>query len=157
MSLLTSTCRDSEQRDEIRLHAAEQAADRAGDVLAAFLSRVEPRQPQQVAHQSFHAQGVARDDLEEAPRTRRLGAAVEERLDVAADRGERRAQLVRDVGHEVAAHAIGAAQLGDVVQHDARRRWRGRRDRGAADRHDEAVRQRQLEALAFLAAGRAPR
>ena len=45
-----------------------------------------------------------------------IGAVVEQRLDVAADRGQRRAQLVRDVGHEVAPHAICLAQLGDVVQ-----------------------------------------
>ena len=48
-----------------------------------------------------------------------LGAdrLVGERLDVAPDRGERRPQLVRDVGHEVAAHLVGAPQVGDVVEH----------------------------------------
>ena len=96
-------------------------------MLAALLAGVEPRQPQQVAHQPLHPQRVARDDLEEAPRLRRVGAAVEQRLDVAAHRGQRRAQLVRDVGDEVAADAIGAAQIGDVVQHDAPRPLRARR------------------------------
>ena len=58
-----------------------------------------------------------------------VGVAVGERLDVAADRGQRRAQLVRDVGDEVAADLIGAPQLGDVVQHqdDAVRHRAGRR------------------------------
>ena len=42
---------------------------------------------------------------------------VQERLDVALDGRERRAQFVRDVGHEIAAHAVGVAQVRDVVQH----------------------------------------
>ena len=58
-----------------------------------------------------------------------VGAAVEQRLDVAAHRGERRPQLVRDVGDEVAADAIGAAQIGDVVQHDDGAAWRAGCDR----------------------------
>ena len=48
----------------------------------------------------------------------RIFALVEQRLDVSAHGRERRAQLVRDVGHEVAANPIGAAQVGDVVQHE---------------------------------------
>ena len=44
--------------------------------------------------------------------------AVRQRLDVAADRGQRRAQLVRDVGDEVAPDLVGPPQLGDVVQHE---------------------------------------
>ena len=49
-----------------------------------------------------------------------LGSAgrVEQRFDVAADRGQRRPQLVRDVGDEIAADLIGAPQVGDVVQHE---------------------------------------
>ena len=88
-------------------------------MLERLLAGVEPRQAQQVAHQPLHAQRVAADDLEEPARLRRLvglDRAVEQRLDVAAHGGERRAQLVRDVGDEVAADAIGAAQVGDVVQ-----------------------------------------
>ena len=34
-------------------------------VLALFLARVEPRQPQQVANQPLHAERVTGDDLEE--------------------------------------------------------------------------------------------
>ena len=125
-------------------------------MLALFLAGVEPRQPQQVAHQPLHAQRVARDDLEEAPRRGAVGAAVEQRLDVAAHGGQRRAQLVRDVGDEVAADPIGAPQLGDVVQHDAPRRSRARRATGALRTVTiGAVRQRQLEALAFRAAASA--
>ena len=88
---------------------------------------------------------------------RPFGAAVEQRLDVAAHRGQRRAQFVRDVGDEVAPHPIGAAQIGDVVQHDHRAgRAVGRATGARAHRDDQAVLQRQLDALA-LAAARAPR
>ncbi len=42
---------------------------------------------------------------------------IEQRLDVSAHGRERRAQLVRDVGDEVTADAVGAAEIRDVV-HD---------------------------------------
>ena len=57
---------------------------------------------------------------------------VEQRFDVAADRRQRRAQLVRDVGDEVAADLIGAPQVGDVVQHQHRAAAAAARDTGAA-------------------------
>ena len=41
--------------------------------------------------------------------------AVQQRLGEAGDRGERRRQLVRDVGHEVAAHLLLALKLVDVM------------------------------------------
>ena len=46
------------------------------------------------------------------------GGSVLQRLDVAANGRERRAQFVRHVGDEVAPHLIGAPQIGDVVQHE---------------------------------------
>ena len=52
---------------------------------------------------------------------------VEQGLGVALDGGERRAQLVRDVGDEVAADLVGALEIGDVVEHQDRRRGRWRR------------------------------
>ena len=152
MSCSTSHVPRLERREQISFDAAEQRAHRTGDVLARLLPRVEARQAQQVAHQPLHPHGVARDDLEKAARRGGVGAAVEQRFDVAPHRRERCAQLVRDVGHEVPAYAIGAAQLGDVVQHDDGAGRSLGAHRGAAHRHDDAVRQRQFEALAFLAA-----
>ena len=63
---------------------------------------------------------------------RRLGVvhrAVAERFGVGLDRAERRLQLVRHVGDEVAAERFQPAQLGRVVhhQHDARARLAGQR------------------------------
>ena len=96
--------------------------------LERFLAGVEPRESQQVADEPLHAHRVARDDLEEAPGffRRRL---VEQGFDVAANRGERRAQLVRDVGDEITADLIGAATLGDVVEHEDRAAASFARDR----------------------------
>ena len=45
-------------------------------------------------------------------------AGAEQRLGVALDGRERRAQLVRDVGDEVAPDHLQPTQLGDVVQHE---------------------------------------
>ena len=44
-------------------------------------------------------------------------AVAQQRLGVARDRGERRLELVRDVGHEVPADRLEPAHLGEVVQH----------------------------------------
>ena len=61
---------------------------------------------------------MAHDDLEEPARVLVRSRRLEQRLDVAADGRQRRAQLVRDVGDEVAADLVGPPQVGDVVQHE---------------------------------------
>ena len=118
-------------------------------MLERLLAGVQPREAQQIADETFHPHRVTADDLEESSDLRRLGTAVEQRLDVAADGGQRRAQLVRDVGDEVTADAIGTPQIGDVVhdEHGAGGAWRHDR-RGARDDDEfRLVRQRQLDAL----------
>ena len=45
---------------------------------------------------------------------------LHERFDVAAHGGERSAQLVRHIRDEIAAHAIDAAQIADIVKHEHR-------------------------------------
>ena len=60
-------------------------------------------------------------------------SASASRLGEAADRGERRLQLVRGVGDEVAAHRLDAPHLGHVVKHGDRAR-RARRATGTAPR-----------------------
>src|ERR1043166_3390594 len=60
--------------------------------------------------------------------------ALEQRLGVAAQRGERRAELVRHVRHEILPHALQRLALGEVVEHEQHRARRGpaeRRGRGA--------------------------
>ena len=98
--------------------AAASAGMSAGARLEQLLAGVELGQPQQILHQPLHPRGVALDDLEEALPAPRVVRVVEQRLDVAANGRERRAQLVRDVGDEVAADLVGALEVGDVVQHE---------------------------------------
>ena len=71
-----------------------------------------------------------------------LGAALQ-RLDEAAQRGERRPELVARIGDEIGAHLVDALALGEVAQQDedvaaalaaARERRDGRRH-APADRH----------------------
>ena len=122
-----------------------------------LLPGVEPRQPQQVGDEPFHPRGVAEDDLQELARLA-VFALVEQRLDVAANGGQRRAQFVRDVGDEVAAHLVRPPEVGDVVQHQhgavaGRVPRRGR----AGDDHARGLQpQGELHARRLLAAQRAP-
>ena len=92
---------------------------------------------------------VCREMISRNFRARRpFGSAIEQGLDVSLDGGQRRPQFVRDVGDEVAADAIRAPEVGDVVQHEHRAgRALGARNGRGADRHDQALLQRQLDAL----------
>ena len=77
---------------------------------------------------------------------------VDQRLGVALDGGQRRAQLVRDVGDEVAADLIGAAQVGDVVEDEHGAAAGGDHRRDARDeRAADVAGDRQLEACGLLA------
>ena len=112
----------------------EQRIERAGTRVERLLAGVQPREAQQIAHQPLHAERVAGDGLEEATAVGRVGHVVEERLDVAADGGQRRTQLMRDVGDEVTPDPIGPPQFGDVVQdEDGAAPSRGGNRRAAGD------------------------
>ncbi len=87
---------------------------------------------------------MARDDFQKPPRFIRILSAVEQRLHISAHGGQRRAQFVRDVGDEIPSDAIGAPQIGDVVQHDHRAQTGCAGDRRAAS-DDRQIRHRQLE------------
>jgi hypothetical protein len=54
-------------------------------------------------------------------------AAPRKRLDEPQNGGQRRAQLVADIGDEVAAHLLGLAQMGDVGEMQKKRITRGAR------------------------------
>jgi len=82
----------------------------AGDEVERLLAGVEPRQAEQVLDEPFHALRVPRDDRENRRCSSSSTIAVGQRLDVAANRRQRRAQLVRDVGDEVTPDLIGAPQ-----------------------------------------------
>ncbi|HJL22888.1 MAG TPA: hypothetical protein RMH80_11695, partial [Polyangiaceae bacterium LLY-WYZ-15_(1-7)] len=91
--------------------------------LEPVLGRLGLRQRRQVRDQRLEAQRVLEDHVEEAPRRLRIvDDAVLQGLGEAPDRRQRRPQLVARVGDEVAADAVGRAELGHVVEHrhDAR-------------------------------------
>ncbi len=72
---------------------------------------------EQVLSEAVHAAGVLEDDGHEFARViGEVHAVFEERFDVAGDGSERRAQLMGDVGDEVAAGFLGALDFGDVVE-----------------------------------------
>ena len=110
-----------------------------------FLLGVEPREPQQIGDEALHAAAVARDDFQEVPRLQRIGQFVDECFDVAADRCQRGAQLVRHVGDEVTANLIGPAEIGNVVEHEHGAAACTGHRRGACDEYArEVAPQRQL-------------
>ena len=71
----------------------------------------EPRQRQQVADQALQARRLAADDRRGLPR---LDGAVLDPLGVAADRGERGAQVVGDREQH---RALGVAREGELLRH----------------------------------------
>ena len=77
----------------------------------------DPAQRQQVRHQPVHPPRLALHDAEEAlARGGILARRAAQRLDEAQNRRQRRAQLVADVGDEIAPHLLGLAQMGDVAE-----------------------------------------
>ena len=80
-------------------------------VLLAF----ERRQRQQVVDEALHAPRLLRHQLQVARALARLELEVLQRLEEAGDDGQRRLELVRDVGDEVAAHPRDRLELRDVA------------------------------------------
>ena len=106
-------------------HLPETVQHPVGELAEIHLAQVESGaagleggQREDVLDQVGQPVGVVLDFLEEPVggcRGVRLG--VEQRLDVALDDGEWRAQLVADVGHELLPHILKALEPGEVVKH----------------------------------------
>ncbi len=76
---------------------------------------------EQILGEAIHAAGVFEDDAEEFERGFRAGVGIfDEGFNVALNGSERRAQLVADVGDELAAGFLRGLNAGDVVEHDQR-------------------------------------
>jgi len=76
---------------------------------------------EQVVDNRVQPLGLAQHRLQERDRdVPVIDGPSEQGLDIAADRGDRRPQLVRDVGDEVPADSLQPPQLGDVVDHRQR-------------------------------------
>ena len=105
---------------------------------------LDPAQRQQRIDQPRHARGLLGHDRQEALARAgiALGAALQ-RLDEAAQRGQRRAELVAGIGDEIGAHLVDALDLGQVAQQHqdaaaplaAARQRRDRRRHAPADRN----------------------
>ena len=73
-------------------------------------------QRQQVAHQRLHAVGLLTHQRQHTFAFDLGQRQLRQRLDKASHHRQRRADLVRDVGHKVAPHRVGAFVLGDVLR-----------------------------------------
>ena len=104
---------------EARLHRARQVGQVDGIALQRQVARLDAAQVQQILDEPPHALGFLADDA--AGLARALGArqrAVDERAREAADRRQRRAQVVAHVGQQVAHGAVRARHL---ARHDRER------------------------------------
>ena len=117
-------------------------------------AQLDARQREQIVDQPRHAPGLRLHDAEEAFARRRIVARrALQGVDEAGERGERRAQLVADIGDEVGAHLLDPPDRREIVDgddHDAgAAAAAGQRD-GRNERLGEARRRqprRKLDAL----------
>ena len=102
-----------------REHRIDDLVDRHRLERELHLVELDVRQIREVVEQPAKAFRVAEGDLEKAPRVLALlERAAEQRLEIALDRRERRAQLVRDVGDELGADSLEMPERRDVVEHE---------------------------------------
>src|SRR5216684_7069665 len=107
------------------LRGLDAALDELRDAQAADLQfqpvGIHFREHEQILGEPREAPGVLENNFEEADTILRIvDSAGEKRFRETLDRRKRRAQLVRNVGDEIAAHAFEFAKFGDVVQHNHR-------------------------------------
>ena len=97
-----------------RLHA-----DRANFEFQA--ARFDSREFQQIIGEPRQPPRVLADNFDEAlPIRLVVQRAAQKRFGKSLNRGQRRLEFVRDIGHEIAPHALEPAQLRDVVKHQDR-------------------------------------
>jgi hypothetical protein len=107
------------QRTRLDLDLLEQVDHRCPLVRRRRRPALQPRQRQQVTDERPHAPGLLPHQAKQPVPVRLAQRQRHHRLDEADQRGQRRADLVRDVGDEVAPHSLAALLLGDVLrQHE---------------------------------------
>ena len=88
---------------------------------------LDPAQVQQVVHNALHPPCVRQDGLQKRlPAHQRDVAILDQRFGIAAHNGQRRAQFVAHVGHEVATHLLEFADRREIVHGEdgtAVRQW----------------------------------
>ena len=97
-----------------------QSLHHPGDVDRLFRRRaagiLETGQRQQILDQVLHAAGLLRHQLHRALLECRIGCLLlVERLEIAGEHGDRRAQFMRHVGYQVAPHRLQALPARDVA------------------------------------------
>ena len=121
--------RPLDQRERLRLGPRLVPLQAVGDrrvqrhrlELQPELARLDPGQAEQVQDQRVQPVRLCVDLRQERPRASGSSAAPSmQRLDGRLDDGQRRLQLVRDVGDEVLPEPLQPAQLGGVVEHHDR-------------------------------------
>ncbi len=103
---------------DLRPHLAGQRLEGHVRRLRAPAAGLDAGKVQEVVHQLLHAPRVGQHGREELRAQLRRRVAGLQGLRVAADDGQRRLQLVRDVGDEVPPHRLQALEVGDVVEHE---------------------------------------
>ena len=104
-------------------HRAQHAVEIDGGGGPCMFVLLDARQHQEVVDQAAHAVGLFGHDAQEPLARRRiLAGRAAQGLDETRQAGDRRLEFVAGIGHEIGAHALGAAQGRSVVQHDQRQR-----------------------------------
>ena len=104
------------QATSLVLTAIEQLRHRHPVIVAGQRASLQARQGQQVFHQMLHALGLLGHQLQIAPALVFLERQVLQGLDKTGQHGQRRADFVRDIGHEVAAHGLGLLQRRHIAR-----------------------------------------
>ena len=86
-----------------------------------MLVDLDARQRQEVVDQAAHAVGLLAHEAEEpAARGLVVAGGTLHGLDEAGQRGQRRAQLVAGIGHEIGPHALDLLFAGEIAEHQQR-------------------------------------
>ena len=118
------------------------------------LLRLQARQHQQILDEPMHPAGLLMHQLQVVtPHRVACGIGrIEQHLEETVDHRERRAQFVRDVGHEVAPHGVDSLGLRHIVgQHDRARRLE--LDHGDRERERRRVQRPEHQRLLEAARG----
>ena len=92
------------QRPRLRGELGDQGAHRERHVDRRVLLALERGQREEIVDETLHVARLLRDEAQETLPLPRVEVEVLQRLDEARDDGERRLELVRDVGDELAPH-----------------------------------------------------
>ncbi|OPZ10145.1 MAG: hypothetical protein BWZ07_02801 [Alphaproteobacteria bacterium ADurb.BinA280] len=106
------------------------------------LAGIQPRQGQQVLHHLGHAQRLAAHFQQQSTPFRDVFGV--QHVEIAVQHSQRRAQLVRHIGHKVLAHLFELQQFADIARHQ-QIQLRGVFEQTHAQTTAIALRRRQID------------